>query len=233
MSNEILPGFYGKLPFLGDFISRRLPADFILAWDQWLQKSLYASKEALGFHFHNCYRKSPVWRFVLGSDCCCGNNAAGIMAPSLDRVERHYPLVVAVVAKVPLFHLMVKASNWFSRLEILAVKLLKKEVDLKGFDHQLQRLKLPLALFKPMENIVENSVSTGNDSSLFQIEVNRLHQPLKALHYFSTHLLRLKCHPSAYSVWSNHGVKTKDPSMAVFKHLPPADRYVRFLVGLP
>src|SRR5690606_36950533 len=30
------PGFYGKLPSRGDFVSRRLPADFIGQWDAWL-----------------------------------------------------------------------------------------------------------------------------------------------------------------------------------------------------
>ena len=47
MTNDILPGFYGKLPSIGDFVSRRLPSDFIRPWDQWLQETLYLSKKEL------------------------------------------------------------------------------------------------------------------------------------------------------------------------------------------
>jgi type VI secretion system protein ImpM len=231
MPNEVLPGFYGKLPSLGDFISRRLPADFILSWDQWLQESLYASREELGIRFPNYYRNSPIWRFVLGAGCCGGNSVAGIMAPSLDKVGRHYPIVVAVVAKVPLFHLMVKASNWFSRLEILAAELLKKEIDVKEFDHQLQRLRLPLALLKPIEDIVENSVPPTNDPLFSQVEANTLHHPLETFYYLTPHLFSLKFHPSAYNIWSSQGSKNTGPSTAVFRRLPPADRYIQFLAG--
>ena len=232
MPNDILPGFYGKLPSLGDFVSRRLPSDFILPWDRWLQEALYASKEELGSHFRNCYRNSPIWRFVLGSDCCGGNSAAGIMVPSLDKVGRHYPLVIAVVAKVPLFHLMVRASKWFSRLEILVVKLFKKKVNVKEFDHQLQQLRLPLTLFKNRAYTVENSVSPASYPLLFQVEVNTLQKTPKALYYLTTRLLRLNCHLSAYSIWNSRGSKNTGSSMAVFKSLPPADRYIQFLAGL-
>ncbi|MCK5122292.1 MAG: DUF2094 domain-containing protein, partial [Methylococcales bacterium] len=33
MSLEL--GFYGKLPSVGDFVSRRLSQDFISSWDVW------------------------------------------------------------------------------------------------------------------------------------------------------------------------------------------------------
>ena len=31
-----VPGWFGKLPGLGDFASRRLPDTFVAAWDRWL-----------------------------------------------------------------------------------------------------------------------------------------------------------------------------------------------------
>ncbi|MGO8543079.1 TagF domain-containing protein, partial [Rhizobium leguminosarum] len=31
-----LPAWFGKLPGMGDFAHRRLPQDFLAAWDQWL-----------------------------------------------------------------------------------------------------------------------------------------------------------------------------------------------------
>ena len=36
----ILPGFFGKLPAAGDFVSRRLPRDFVRFWDRWVARHL-------------------------------------------------------------------------------------------------------------------------------------------------------------------------------------------------
>ncbi|RUW25688.1 type VI secretion system-associated protein TagF, partial [Mesorhizobium sp. M4B.F.Ca.ET.013.02.1.1] len=36
----ILPGFYGKIPATGDFVSRRLTGDFVRVWDRWLAQHL-------------------------------------------------------------------------------------------------------------------------------------------------------------------------------------------------
>ncbi|TIU04376.1 MAG: type VI secretion system-associated protein TagF, partial [Mesorhizobium sp.] len=36
----ILPGFYGKMPATGDFVTRRLPGDFVRAWDRWLAQHI-------------------------------------------------------------------------------------------------------------------------------------------------------------------------------------------------
>ena len=35
-----LPGFYGKMPATGDFVTRRLSGDFVRAWDRWLAQHL-------------------------------------------------------------------------------------------------------------------------------------------------------------------------------------------------
>ena len=48
-------GWYGKIPSLGDFVSRRLPASFIDIWDTWLQKAMATSREQLGEHWLDLY----------------------------------------------------------------------------------------------------------------------------------------------------------------------------------
>ncbi|MGS0758915.1 type VI secretion system-associated protein TagF, partial [Roseateles sp. GG27B] len=40
MDSHTIPGWYGKLPSLGDFASRRLNPDFIEDWDVWLATGL-------------------------------------------------------------------------------------------------------------------------------------------------------------------------------------------------
>ena len=60
-----IPGWYGKLPSLGDFASRRLEGDFIEPWDTWLGEGLAAQRETLGDTWLEAYLASPTWRFVL------------------------------------------------------------------------------------------------------------------------------------------------------------------------
>jgi len=48
MSTDVVVGFYGKLPSLGDFVGRRVPEHVVQRWDHWLQESVAASRASLG-----------------------------------------------------------------------------------------------------------------------------------------------------------------------------------------
>lgn len=100
------PGWYGKLPTLGDFASRRLEDDFVEPWDLWLAGALQAHRKALGEAWLDTYRRSPPWRFLLTPGVIAGAAAsvvfAGVLVPSADRVGRHFPLTLAAsLAAVP------------------------------------------------------------------------------------------------------------------------------------
>lgn len=103
MAQAPAPGWYGKLPTLGDFASRRLPAEFIEPWDLWLGHGLAAQRETLGNDWLDAYLHSPVWRFVLMPGVLPGLPAdtamAGVLMPSVDRVGRYFPLTL--VAPLP------------------------------------------------------------------------------------------------------------------------------------
>ncbi len=90
-----IPGWYGKLPALGDFASRRLPSRFIVPWDDWLQQGLAASRAALGEAWLNVYLTSPLWRFLLMPGVCGNGTWCGVLMPSVDRVGRYFPLTIA------------------------------------------------------------------------------------------------------------------------------------------
>lgn len=51
-------GWYGKIPSLGDFVSRRLPPDFINTWDTWLQQGMAISRTQLGECWVDLYMTS-------------------------------------------------------------------------------------------------------------------------------------------------------------------------------
>ena len=89
------PGFFGKLPGQGDFVTRRLPSEFLRVWDPWLQTSLTESREALGDGWLDAYLTSPIWQFVLTGGIAGQTPWAGLLMPSVDRVGRYFPLTVA------------------------------------------------------------------------------------------------------------------------------------------
>src|ERR1043165_7880768 len=53
-----IAGWYGKMPCLGDFASRRLTPDFITPWDAWLQRSIATSRQQLGEQWLEIYLTS-------------------------------------------------------------------------------------------------------------------------------------------------------------------------------
>jgi type VI secretion system protein ImpM len=91
---EAVACWFGKLPFLGDFASRRLPESFIRPWDEWLQPSLAAVKDATGDRWLDLYLTFPVWRFVMPAGLLDQTNWIGVLLPSVDRVGRCFPLTI-------------------------------------------------------------------------------------------------------------------------------------------
>ncbi len=104
------PGWHGKLPALGDFVSRRLGPEFIEPWDAWLSSGLHALRSAAPATWLQAYLASPSWRFLLqpgalpgtgagavvGAGAGAGSHAwAGVLMPSVDRVGRYFPLTLA------------------------------------------------------------------------------------------------------------------------------------------
>lgn len=93
-----IPGWFGKIPCLGDFASRRLPAAFIGLWDAWLQSVIIGSREILDERWLECYLHSPIWHFMLQPGHCGPSGWFGVLMPSVDRANRHFPLTIAFEA---------------------------------------------------------------------------------------------------------------------------------------
>lgn len=140
-----LPGFYGKLPALGDFVTRRLPREFIEPWDQWLQDGITASRMQMGSEWLPAYLSAPIWRFALAPDICGHYAWAGALMPSVDRVGRYFPLTMA--AKQPgnpyaLICGVDGCDRWFDRVEETLLSVLGEDTkDVDHFDEQARALK--------------------------------------------------------------------------------------------
>lgn len=135
------PGFYGKLPAVGDFVQRRLPPAFIAGWDRWLQDSMLAARAALGPGWRAHFVATPPWRFVLAPGVVTAHGWIGLLLPSHDRVGRHFPLTLAQACPAAdLLATLERADAWFGALERLAQEARDAGLALSEFDARLARL---------------------------------------------------------------------------------------------
>ena len=141
-----LPGWYGKIPALGDFASRRLPPAFITVWDTWLQRGMAASRSSLQERWLETYLNGPLWRFALFPDVRGESAWAGILMPSVDKVGRHFPLTIAVEleAQPEIMEAILSAQRWYSELEQVALDSLNTGFDPESLEERLATIPFPL-----------------------------------------------------------------------------------------
>lgn len=136
-------GLYGKLPSHGDFLRRRVSDAFVSVWDEWLQQSIAASRSSLGQDWLDVYLTSPVWRFACDTGVCGSRAYAGLIAPSVDRVGRYFPLTLVWEVPQGVNPLAVSqlADRWFDDVEQLVLDAMAEEhVDLEKFDQRFIEL---------------------------------------------------------------------------------------------
>jgi type VI secretion system protein ImpM len=141
-----ITGFHGKLPTHGDFVQRHVAADFALAWDHWLEQALHATQRELGERWAQAYASGPVWRFAFAAGVCGARGCIGVLAPSVDRVGRQFPLaVIRPVAGDPLSFACGDPA-WFEAVEhALAAAGRGRYASLDDFDRALQAAPAPAA----------------------------------------------------------------------------------------
>ena len=135
------PGLFGKLPMRGDFVSRRLPARFVEAWDDWLGvASLAAAMSAEDWL--PLYLAGPLWRFAPPPNLLSEHSVAGVLMPSVDAVNRHFPLTVAATAPPALgpFVLAAEADAWFAAAEAVALSCLDPDATMSSVERSLAAL---------------------------------------------------------------------------------------------
>lgn len=229
------PGFYGKVPIIGDFISRRLPSHFVRPWDEWLQVALARSREQLRSEWLDIYLTSPIWRFILSPGTCGTEACAGVLMPSVDRVGRYFPLTLAafIRQKELLPRLFFVGAEWFGKLESLALSVLEEEFDLEQFDRDLQNQVLE-AFLPPDETSGSGDEQRQVDS---QAETQKLSQnKVEAAGKTGQAFANLNaCLASMfkpdYSIWCTSGSEMVKPSLLVFDGLPPPASFTEFLAG--
>jgi type VI secretion system protein ImpM len=140
----MLAGWYGKLPCLGDFASRRLASDFIESWDAWLQRSIATSRRQLGEQWLDLFLTSPMWRFALGPGVCGDEAWAGLLVASVDKVGRYFPLTMAVELEPATDSSAIfGATEWYARLEATALAALSVDFSVEQLEAELAANPFP------------------------------------------------------------------------------------------
>ena len=135
LSTLAAPGWYGKLPHVGDFAARRLPDGFVRRWDRWLQRGLVSARGQLGERWLDAYLVAPIVRFWVAPGVLGEPGWAGLVMPSVDRVGRHFPLTIAH----PLDALVaaLAAREWFRALDTAARQVLDIEFSIDDLEQAL------------------------------------------------------------------------------------------------
>ena len=137
------PGLFGKLPSRGDFVTRRLDPACRDALDAWLQAGILTSRRVLGDAWLRAYLNAPVWRFACPAGACGDAPLAGVLMPSMDRVGRYFPLVLAAQLPDHGSEHLLDAAPWFDALETHALDALERETDLNEVDPAVNAVGLP------------------------------------------------------------------------------------------
>lgn len=134
---DTLPGWFGKLPGMGDFAHRRLPDGFRMAWDRWLQTGL-ASLRGRHADWTDRYLKAPLWCFVLGDGVIGEPSWIGVLMPSVDAAGRYFPFTVVdeLVWAPTAIHgdVLARARRWFALASQAAVDGLDNDLDASRFE---------------------------------------------------------------------------------------------------
>jgi type VI secretion system protein ImpM len=145
----LAPGFFGKVPARGDFVSRRLPAVFRAEWESWLAGLVVAARDALGESWPNDWLIAPLWHFVLGRGRLPPNGGAGVLVASADRVGRLYPFTIIGAASGPPHANSQALNGWARSAEALTLGALEDDFEPDALDAALVALGPPPALSGP------------------------------------------------------------------------------------
>lgn len=224
-------GIFGKLPTLGDFVTRRLPVSLVEPWDLWLQNALSDSRDQLSDDWLDIYLTSPIWRFVLSPSVVDQSAWAGILMPSVDRVGRYFPLTLAAPLRPndTVLRVMTEENDWFNAAEALLLSCLETDFDMEGFDQHLASLGVPSSVSaddggSPLPTTAEQPtatawrIATAGNANIDAASLPLLRQTLSELFF-------------AYSLWWTDGSERISPSLLACQGLPPIHGYCAMLAG--
>jgi len=130
-----VPGFYGKIPTAGDFVSRRLAAGFVRPWDRWVARHV---QPVIGTQL---WPGAAALRFLSGP--ASFGPAAGVVVASNDRSGRRFPLCLAVILPRASIELASSGDCWFASLEEVGASAREGTLTPEELETALARIPVP------------------------------------------------------------------------------------------
>lgn len=227
-----IPGWYGKIPALGDFASRRLSQPFLSAWDVWLQHAMTASRTALADGWLDVYMNSPVWRFVLMPGVIGDTLWGGVIMPSVDKVGRHFPLTIA--AAVPdapgCMAGLLGARDWYGDLEETALETLSVDFQIQQFEANLASMPCPAAANTGSEAALAGLAGWWRTpSGMFEMPIPPGYDMQQLMQRAADQLFQSAA--AGKTLWWREADASGPIQLACFNALPPPEQFSVLLKG--
>ena len=231
MTDEGAPGFFGKIPVVGDFVSRRLPRSFIAPWDTWLQEAIVYSRDQLQETWLETYLYSPIWRFVLAGGVAGSLPCHGIVMPSVDKAGRYFPITVVsfLPANINPFEIVSGDQGWFDSAEDVALSVLAENPpDIDVLDKNI------IALGQPYESCSDDVGAASlsdipSEQKLMCINLPSIGATHKAALMLTKRMAELQY--GAYSLWWSSAEEDAGSALIVCEGLPTEQASVSMLLN--
>jgi type VI secretion system protein ImpM len=228
----MMAGCYGKVPALGDFLSRNLPATFVEAWDGWLRTVMAACARG-GDGWVDRYLAAPIWRFALAPNTVGELGRAGILVPSVDRIGRCFPIsvIVAIPAGVAASDMANVWAEGFERAEVLALGVIDRALDAEAFVTRVAELAPPDPSSAPP--LFASERWTGNPPTRLGVRTLGAPPGIAGGRETASNLALelLSRSVGGYSLWWHLGWEDWPASTVLFSGLPPAEAACSMLIG--
>jgi type VI secretion system protein ImpM len=110
-------GWVGKIPSRGDFVSS-LPMAVNRVWDAFVSDCMEHAKAHRTLSWPDIWLQAPVWRFALPATMCGPAPLLGLWMPSIDKVGRHFPLMIGATSPAATPEQMARhATAWLNAAE--------------------------------------------------------------------------------------------------------------------
>lgn len=221
-------GFFGKLPAAGDFIQRRLPGRFVEVWDNHFSIAVARARERFGADWMDAFQAAPSWRFVLSPGVCTHDAWAGLAGPSVDRVGRGFPMVMATALSAgpgAAVRLIDAGGGWYSQLEAVYARGQERSLDVDGFDAATASLDDTLDVRSEPDpiDIRDNDWNTADHW--------RIPLPSAPSHgaWLAELWVRITASGDPWCLWWTGGAGQARDSVLITRGLPGSDAYVAFI----
>lgn len=225
-----IPGAFGKIPTRADFFRCRLSATFVDPWDEWLGAAIVRSRSDLGPDWLDAYLTSPIWCFAFAAGVCGPAPVAGVLVPSVDAVNRHFPLTLASLLATDCRPFVIAiAASWYAALEDLALAALAERLEPASIADRLASIGLP-PIASPSSYTPRLAIGAGTlvRSWAFDAETENCSPAV----LYPGMLDDLAADSlGACSLWWTKGSDAIEPSIRLYRGLPKDGAFVAFLTG--